>query len=220
MLTRIAYGDSRLSFWPRVREFAVPPSMIEKATARRHVGDWAGACAAAGIDVGLDLRRLARTHGREPAASVRTDLRRPAPDPPRWRMPRIAAQGLRPGLTLTPARYPVTGHDRYRPLDRLLGAAVRFAASGSGAGDDYSYGRPSRRSAGIPGALLPGLRRRPRPGVVAVLTDGQTPRPSTRPPCRPVVGLFPRSRPAGHGEDDPGCVPDTPSAWARVVTIG
>ncbi|GGT88369.1 hypothetical protein GCM10010289_05470 [Streptomyces violascens] len=31
----------RLSFWPRVREFAVPPPMIETATARRSVGGWA-----------------------------------------------------------------------------------------------------------------------------------------------------------------------------------
>ena len=64
MLTQIANGDSRLSFWLRVREFAVPPSMIETATARRAVGDWAGACAAARVDVDLDLRAVARTHGR------------------------------------------------------------------------------------------------------------------------------------------------------------
>lgn len=34
MLTRIANGDSRLSRWLRVREFAVPPAMIETATAQ------------------------------------------------------------------------------------------------------------------------------------------------------------------------------------------
>ena len=65
MLTQTANGDSRLSFWLRVREFAVPPSMIETATARRVAGDWAGACAAAGFDVDLDLRSVARTHGRD-----------------------------------------------------------------------------------------------------------------------------------------------------------
>lgn len=64
MLTRIANEDSRLSFWLRVREFAVPASMIETATARRRVGDWAGACAAAGVDIDLDLRTVARTYGR------------------------------------------------------------------------------------------------------------------------------------------------------------
>ncbi|WP_405971514.1 hypothetical protein OG496_17430 [Streptomyces sp. NBC_00988] len=106
MLPHTANGDSRLSFWLRVREFAVPPSMIETATARRHAGDWAGACAAAGVDLDLDLRSVARAHGRELAARVRADLRRLAPDLLRWHLPRIAPDGLlRPGLTLTLARY-------------------------------------------------------------------------------------------------------------------
>ena len=106
MLPHTANGDSRLSFWLRVREFAVPPSMIETATARRRAGDWAGACAAAGVDLDLDLRSVARTHGRELAAKVRADLRRLAPDLLRWHLPRIAPDGLlRPGLTLTLARY-------------------------------------------------------------------------------------------------------------------
>lgn len=107
-----ANGNPRLSFWRRVREYAVPPSMIEAATARRHVGDWAGACAAAGIDVDLNLRLLARTHGRELAAQVRADLRHLAPDLLRWHMPRIAPDGLlRPGLTIALARYTRAGRD-------------------------------------------------------------------------------------------------------------
>ncbi|MFI6847902.1 VWA-like domain-containing protein [Kitasatospora sp. NPDC050467] len=190
-----------------------------------------------------------------------------------------------------------------QPWRELLGAAVRSAASGPGAGEDYSYGRPSRRSAGVPGAVLPSLRRRPprvsviidtsgsvsdtelgsallevaaisravggrrdlvtvlpcdasarivhplcraegipliggggtdlrtgfaralrsrpRPDVVVVLTDGQTPWPSSRPSCRTVVGLFPRPRAArSWKEHDPDYVPDAPPAWARVVDIG
>lgn len=190
-----------------------------------------------------------------------------------------------------------------QPWRELLGAAVRSAASGPGAGEDYSYGRPSRRSAGVPGAVLPSLRRRPprvcvvvdtsgsvsdaelgsallevaaisravggrrdqvgvvscdaaagavlplcreeglaliggggtdlregfaaalrsrpRPDVVVVLTDGQTPWPRERPACRTVVGLFHRegSR-RSWNEDDPDYVPDAPPAWARVVTVG
>ncbi|MEU1620982.1 VWA-like domain-containing protein [Streptomyces sp. NPDC005722] len=54
----------------------------------------------------------------------------------------------------------------------LLGAAVRAAASGSGGGQDYSYGRPSRRSAGVPGVVLPGLRRRPPRVCVVIDTSG------------------------------------------------
>ncbi|WP_312018615.1 DUF2201 family putative metallopeptidase [Streptomyces sp. I05A-00742] len=189
-----------------------------------------------------------------------------------------------------------------QPWRELLGAAVRSAVSGSGAGEDYTYGRPSRRSAGVPGAVLPSLRRRPprvsvvidtsgsvsdaelgsallevaaisravggrrdlvsvlpcdaaaqavhplcraegiplvggggtdlragfaralrshpRPDVVVALTDGQTPWPDTRPPCRTVVGLFPRLPSTSWDEDDPDYRPDVPPAWARVVEIG
>ncbi|MEU0086263.1 VWA-like domain-containing protein [Streptomyces sp. NPDC006274] len=189
-----------------------------------------------------------------------------------------------------------------QPWRELLGAAVRSAASGAGAGEDYTYGRPARRSAGVPGVVLPSLRRRPprvvviidtsgsvsdaelgsalqevaaisravggrrdlvsvlscdaaagtvhplcraegiplvggggtnlragfakalrarpRPDVIVVLTDGHTPWPDNRPPCRTVVGLFPRQQAASWDEDDPGHVPDSPPAWARVVVIG
>ncbi|MFH9727712.1 hypothetical protein ACH4M4_32795 [Streptomyces sp. NPDC017254] len=109
MLTPTANGDTRLSLWLRVREFAVPPSMIETAALRRSVGDWAGACAAAGIDVDLDLRSTTRCYGRQLADRVRADLRRLAPDLLRWHMPRIAPDGLlRPGLTVPLARYDVS----------------------------------------------------------------------------------------------------------------
>ena len=190
-----------------------------------------------------------------------------------------------------------------QPWRALLGAAVRSAVSGPGAADDYTYGRPSRRSAGVPGVVLPSLRRRPPrvavvidtsgsvsdaelgsallevaaisravggrrdqvtvvscdaaartvvplcraegislvggggtdlrtgfakvlrtqpgPDVIVVLTDGQTPWPDTRAPCRTVVGLFPR-HPAARSwdESNPDYVPDSPPGWARVVAIG
>ncbi|MET8425142.1 VWA-like domain-containing protein [Nocardia sp. NPDC004860] len=187
-----------------------------------------------------------------------------------------------------------------QPWRDLLGAAIRSAASAPGVGADYSYGRPARRSAGVPGVVLPSLRHtpprvtviidtsgsvsdaelgsalletaaiartvggrrdlvtvlscdaaariadplcraegipliggggtdlrtgfakalraQPRPDVVVVLTDGQTPWPAARPACRTVVGLF-RRDPAWR-EDDPDYVPDRPPAWARVVDIG
>ena len=96
----------RLHLWRRVREYAVPPSMIDTATARRAVGDWAGACAAARIDVEFRIREVRDRHGTDLAALLRTDLRRLAPDLLRWHMPRVASDGrLRPRLTLTLARY-------------------------------------------------------------------------------------------------------------------
>ncbi|MGQ4729237.1 vWA domain-containing protein [Streptomyces sp. Ju416(a)] len=59
-----------------------------------------------------------------------------------------------------------------QPWRELLGAAVRSAASGPGAGEDYSYGRPSRRSTGLPGVVLPSLRRRPPRVSVVIDTSG------------------------------------------------
>ncbi|UGQ12272.1 VWA-like domain-containing protein [Yinghuangia sp. ASG 101] len=59
-----------------------------------------------------------------------------------------------------------------QPWRELLGAALRSAVSGSGAGEDYSYGRPSRRSSGLPGIVLPSLRRRPPRVSVVIDTSG------------------------------------------------
>ncbi|WP_329031922.1 hypothetical protein OIE71_02995 [Streptomyces sp. NBC_01725] len=131
MLTETVNGNSRLSFWPRVREFAVPPSMIETATARRDVGDWAGACAAAGIDVDLHPRSAARVHGSEFAARLRADLRHLAPDLLRWHMPRIAPDGLlRPGLTVALARYDIAGRDGVYPVRLVVRTPPAWADAG------------------------------------------------------------------------------------------
>ncbi|WP_030968222.1 hypothetical protein [Streptomyces sp. NRRL S-1824] len=131
MLTQNANGDSRFSFWLRVREFAVPPSMIETATARRCVGDWAGACAAAGVDVDLNLRSVARTHGQEVAAQLRADLRHLAPDLLRWHLPRIGPHGLlRPGLTIALARYDAEGRDGARPVHLVVRTPPVWADAG------------------------------------------------------------------------------------------
>ncbi|NEB42036.1 VWA-like domain-containing protein [Streptomyces sp. SID14515] len=59
-----------------------------------------------------------------------------------------------------------------QPWRDLLGAALRSAASGPGAGEDYTYGRPSRRSTGLPGVVLPSLRRRPPRVSVVIDTSG------------------------------------------------
>jgi predicted metal-dependent peptidase len=239
-----------------------------------------------------------------------------------WDLAADGAHGLSPqerdavrfrvaqGVTAHPGNVP-RGWQRWaqeafhppQPWRELLGAAVRSATSGPGAGEDYTYGRPSRRSAGLPGIVLPSLRRRPprvcvvidtsasvsdaelgsailevaaivrtvggrrdlvkvvscdaaarvahplcraegialvggggtdlragfaqalrtspRPDAVVILTDGQTPWPDSRPPCRTVVGLFPRQRSVrAWNENNSEYVPDTPPDWARVVAIG
>lgn len=146
MGTQIANGESRLfqrpgmhalhSFWPRVRAFAVPASMIETAAARRLAGDWAGACAASGFDVDLHLRSVARDCGREIAGQIRADLRNLAPDLLRWHMPRIAPDGLlRPGLTFTLATY---GHGTREQRQRPLHLVVRTPPAWADAGQRIS----------------------------------------------------------------------------------
>lgn len=136
MGTRITNGnDSRLSLWLRVREFAVPPVMIETATARRAVGDWVGACAAAGFDIDIDLRALVREHGLEVADRVRDDLRHLAPDLLRWHLPRVAPDGLlRPGLTIALARYGPPEPGRHRGATSSVFLVVRTAPAWADAG--------------------------------------------------------------------------------------
>ncbi|MFE5793424.1 hypothetical protein ACFQ8C_12750 [Streptomyces sp. NPDC056503] len=161
--------DTRLSLWRRVRAYAVPPATIETATARRLAGDWAGACAAAGVDLDLTPRTLARTHGTELAARVRADLRRLAPDLLRWHLPRTAPDGLlRPGTTVTLAVYP--GHEEPgarapRPVHLVARTAPAWADAGQRISlalwDGPPAGPPPRRwSAYDPAAAHP----HPHPG--------------------------------------------------------
>lgn len=155
MLPSTANRDSRPSsspspsFWPRVREFAVPAPMIETATARREAGDWAGACAAAGVDVDLQLRSVARSHGRALTARIRADLRHLAPDLLRWHMPRIAPHGLlRPGLTIELARYDPPERDGPGPLHLVVRTPPAWADAGqriSLALWDGSHSEPTAR---------------------------------------------------------------------------
>jgi hypothetical protein len=155
MHSAIADGDPRLLAWRRVREFAVPPSMIETATARRAVGDWAGACAAAHVDADVDLRALAGIHGRELAARVRADLRHLAPDLLRWHMPRVAPDGLlRPGLTVSLARYRrAEGEDIVQLVARTAPAwadagqriSLAFWDGSRGGREAHPHPRPARR---------------------------------------------------------------------------
>ncbi|MET8936276.1 hypothetical protein ABZ329_11400 [Streptomyces rubiginosohelvolus] len=155
MLPSTANRDSRPSsspspsFWPRVREFAVPAPMIETATARREAGDWAGSCAAAGVDVDLQLRSVAGGHGRALTARIRADLRHLAPDLLRWHMPRIAPHGLlRPGLTIELARYDPPERDGPGPLHLVVRTPPAWADAGqriSLALWDGSHGEPAAR---------------------------------------------------------------------------
>ncbi|MED7828009.1 hypothetical protein [Streptomyces chiangmaiensis] len=146
---------AHLLMWQRVREYAVPPSMIESATARRAVGDWAGAFAAARVDADLDLRAVRDRHGTELVTRLRADLRRLAPDLLRWHMPRIAPDGrLRPGLTISLARYRNSGatplHLVVRTPPAWADAGQRMSLalweeSGTGTPRHHPHPNPDRR---------------------------------------------------------------------------
>ncbi|WP_369170831.1 hypothetical protein AB5J49_24770 [Streptomyces sp. R28] len=220
MGTQTANGDSplsELSFWPRVREFAVPASMIETATTRRLAGDWAGACAAAGVDVDLSLRSVARDHGRDVAARVRADLRHLAPDLLRWHLPRIAPDGLlRPGLTLALARYEGVGRDTGRPLQLVARTPPAWADAGQ------------RISLALWGG--------PRAGAAAGGEDGAWRHPHPRPNRRFRLDLHRhlwdasragelriRSGASGGGlpaRDQPGLDPEEPALLGRTSLYG
>ncbi|WP_189850794.1 hypothetical protein [Streptomyces omiyaensis] len=159
--------DTRLSLWQRVRTYAVPPATIETATARRLAGDWAGACAAAGVDLDLTPRALARTHGTELAARVRADLRRLAPDLLRWHLPRTAEDGLlRPGLTVTLAvydRHEAPGGGPPRPVHLVARTAPAWADAGQRISLALWEGPPAGRDPRGWSADGPGAAAHPHP---------------------------------------------------------
>ncbi|MFK0257833.1 ankyrin repeat domain-containing protein [Streptomyces sp. NPDC090445] len=75
--------------WQRIRRYAVPGWMIERATGHRLAGDWRAACAAAAVDVAFDLSEVSARHGAPVAEAVEDDLRHLAPDLVRWHLPRL-----------------------------------------------------------------------------------------------------------------------------------
>lgn len=62
--------------------------MVAAATERRLAGDWRGACAAALVDVHIDLADVARTYGAEHAGRIEAELTGLAPDLMRRFLPR------------------------------------------------------------------------------------------------------------------------------------
>ncbi|MFI2207846.1 ankyrin repeat domain-containing protein [Streptomyces sp. NPDC020192] len=91
----------------RIRRYAVPRWMIERATACRLAGDWRGACAAANVDVTFDLSDVADHCGDDVAAALEDDLRHFAPDLLRWHLPRVLGgrTTLATDTTVVLARY-------------------------------------------------------------------------------------------------------------------
>ncbi|MFC4329130.1 ankyrin repeat domain-containing protein [Streptomyces andamanensis] len=95
----------------RIRRHAVTRTTIEQATGRRLAGDWRGACAAARVDLALDLAEIASHCGRDVADALTDDLRHLVPDLLHWHLPRL----LGGWTTLDTGRTVVLA--RYRPVD-------------------------------------------------------------------------------------------------------
>ncbi|WP_344652385.1 hypothetical protein [Cryptosporangium japonicum] len=85
----------------------MPRSLIDAARVRQAVGDWRGACAAAGYGVRIDFDSIHRRYGAATAGTIRTDLRHLVPDLLRWHLPRYAhgAGRLRAGAMIPLADY-------------------------------------------------------------------------------------------------------------------
>ncbi|GGY98374.1 ankyrin repeat domain-containing protein [Streptomyces nitrosporeus] len=73
----------------RVRRYAVPRWMIERATGRRLAGDWRGALAAARVRVAFDPAEVAGAYGAAVAGALTADLHHLVPDLVRWHLPRV-----------------------------------------------------------------------------------------------------------------------------------
>ncbi|MET8598365.1 ankyrin repeat domain-containing protein [Streptomyces althioticus] len=104
------FSPATASSWRRIRRYAVPRTMIGRATERRLAGDWRGACAAARFDVDIDLAEIAEHCGQDVAAALEDDLRHLVPDLVRWHLPRI----LDGWTTLDTDRTVILA--RYRPV--------------------------------------------------------------------------------------------------------
>ncbi|MFJ9645656.1 ankyrin repeat domain-containing protein [Streptomyces sp. NPDC101206] len=93
--------------WRRIRRYAVPGRMIERATGHRLAGDWRAACAAAAVDIAFDLPGIAAAYGPSVAEAVEDDLRHLAPDLVRWHLPRVLGgrTTLLPEVRVLLARY-------------------------------------------------------------------------------------------------------------------
>jgi hypothetical protein len=103
-----AFVDAQVPGWLAARRYGAPAAMITAAMHRREAGDWRGACAAARVDIHIDLGRIRDAHGTEVAARLEDDLLHFVPDLARWHAPRHPGSPLGllvPGWSVTLADY-------------------------------------------------------------------------------------------------------------------
>jgi hypothetical protein len=139
------------------RRFGIPPTMIAAATRRRMSADWRGACAAADVEVQLDLDAVLARHGADITALLLGDLRALAPDLLRWHLPR-ASHGsgrLLGGLVVPLARYPDRGGGRRGGSGGALTLVAATPGYALAAGERIVLTtlEPQRAAAGARGSL-------------------------------------------------------------------
>ncbi|MFF3499986.1 ankyrin repeat domain-containing protein [Streptomyces sp. NPDC003247] len=118
----LSFSSEEAASRRRIRRYAVPRDMIERAAERRAAGDWRGACAAAGVDVAVDLAEVAEHFGSDVAEALEDDLRHLVPDLVRWHLPRVLGgrTTLDTDRTVVLARYrPVEAAERRRSTPYL-----------------------------------------------------------------------------------------------------
>jgi hypothetical protein len=77
----------------RARQLGVPASLRHACTEHRRRGDWQAACAAAAVDVRIDVADVRDRHGPAVSQHMLADLQVFAPDLLRWHLPRSLPDG-------------------------------------------------------------------------------------------------------------------------------
>ncbi|MFF3410554.1 ankyrin repeat domain-containing protein [Streptomyces sp. NPDC002742] len=116
------FRPDEMSSRRRIRRYAVPRWMIERAREYRLAGDWRGACAAADVDVAFDLSDVAGHWGEDVATGLEDDLRHFVPDLLRWHLPRVLGgrTTLAKDTTVVLAGYRPRKRDAGRPVTPYL----------------------------------------------------------------------------------------------------
>jgi hypothetical protein len=123
----VTLSDTREQAAITARRYGVLPTMIAATARCRALGDWRGACAAADVEVRVDLDAVRRRHGAEVAEQLLEDLRDLTPDLLRWHLPRHGhgTGGLIEGLLVPLAEY--SAADAGRRTLTLAAATPRLA---------------------------------------------------------------------------------------------
>lgn len=120
---------AEIRVWQRIRRYAVPTVMIAACAEARAAGDWRAGCAAARVDVAVDLTEVRREHGAAQADRIEADLAALAPDLLRWHLPRTL--GGRTSLATHQQWLLSVREDRIRDTDPALVLSVPKTVDGS-----------------------------------------------------------------------------------------